>query len=449
MIDPSVYIKAVSTWLDHVSGGNHFLAVALFGVIAVVFRRTPLIIYNFIKRQLLFTVRMSTAYDTGAPRTMHELLSWHRQSRWAKYSKSIQLRDNGETEHERIITGIGRHFFFREGVLFWMSVSLAEQKGDGYGNQNNEMQIVVLTTFTWNQIKLRKLLLSLYTVDLECPPTYAIDTQGYHSGRFILTGHINKFYGAQKQMIDNVYYQEMYELIDRFVNNKQWYADNGIKHKEAFLLYGEPGTGKTTVFRHFCSIFNIPMVTCSPGQLSALRAELTMRKEPIAIVLEDIDTTSYLCADDPSTEEEDDKRSPLPYPYGRGFSANLSDRSIFLNFFDGITPLDNVLVFASTNHIEKIHSSVYRIGRFDHMYNISFPTMSKVAEILEWDYDDERMKIVREVNLRNYPLAILAQLRIARTPEETKQLLAKGEQFFKLEALSGVKYINQNDLDAA
>ena len=38
MIDPSIYIKAVSTWLDHVSGGNHFLAVALFGVIAVVFQ---------------------------------------------------------------------------------------------------------------------------------------------------------------------------------------------------------------------------------------------------------------------------------------------------------------------------------------------------------------------------------------------------------------------------
>ena len=53
---------------------------------------------------------------------------------------------------------------------------------------------------------------------------------------------------------------------------------------------------------------------------------------------------------------------------------NNYSRSAFLNFIDGLDGLDNTLVIATTNNVDKVdYALVNRPSRFDRMYNFELP----------------------------------------------------------------------------
>lgn len=435
-----------TAWINAVTGGNHFMAATVLMGITYLCRRIPFQIYSLINRQLFYVVNLTDSYDTnGASNTVKALFKWHQQSRWSKFSRNAQLRDHGDALEDRILTGVGRHFFMHKGVIFWMNISLYEPKSGSQGEVNR----VTIRTFIWNRNVIKDILLDIYPVNFDRPAIYSMTNNGGPYGPDAQEiGRIDSLYGNQKQMIDVDQYAEMDKIIDRFMNNRQWYIDNEVKYKETFLLYGEPGTGKSTLVRHFASRYNIPIIVAHPGQLTSLRAWLIQRSGiRVAVLLEDIDNSDMLCTT--GSEEEDEENDSIPagkrmaaLGYGRNMK---SDRSHYLNFFDGVAPLENVLVFKTTNHIEKLHSSIYRPGRVDHLFNISYPTHQKIAGILGWDFGDERMEVIRQYNLKDFPLAVLANLKRAQSVDEVKRILHKGKEFFALEKVSGIKYVRLED----
>lgn len=429
------FITQLTGWINTITGNNHFMAAAILTGLAIIARNVPRRIFEFINRQLFYVVNLTDSYDTnGATNTVRALFKWHQKSRWSKYSRNVQLRDSGDSLEDRILTGVGRHIFFHKGVFFWMNVSLHEPKS---GNQG-EVNRVTIRTFIWNRDTIKDILLDIYPVNFDKPAIYAI-SGGQFGSEGTEVGRIDVMYGEQKQMIDIEQYNEIDRITNRFVNNRQWYRDNSTKYKETFLLYGEPGTGKSTLVRHFASRYNLPVVIVTPTMLNSLNSWLISRQgQPIIVLLEDIDNSHMLHVED---NENENISTPESYNrYSNHARIVKSDRSVFLNFFDGVAPLENVLIFMTTNHIEKLHSSVYRPGRVDHLFNITYPTHEKIADILEWELSDPRMEIIRQYNLKDFPLAVLANLKRAVDVQEVKQLLHKGKEFFILEELSGVKY---------
>ena len=64
----------------------------------------------------------------------------------------------------------------------------------------------------------------------------------------------NMFFEEKESVLKNIHF---------FVNNKQWYYDNGIPYSIGFGLHGPPGTGKTSFFKCLANLTGRHLVVIS------------------------------------------------------------------------------------------------------------------------------------------------------------------------------------------
>lgn len=162
--------------------------------------------------------------------------------------------------------------------------------------------------------------------------------------------------------------QKLISFINRWEQNKEFYIKNGLTHKTGVLLYGEPGTGKSSVGRAIASYLNYQIHSIS---LTAFKnkAELLNRISMIppksVVLLEDIDCVIG--------SRKNDK-----------INTNDDLLSIVLNVLDGVLSPNDVIFIATTNHIEKLDKAFIREGRFDfklNMTNLDYSLAKQMCEL--------------------------------------------------------------------
>ena len=141
--------------------------------------------------------------------------------------------------------------------------------------------------------------------------------------------------------------------IDAFIANKSFYMDRQLLYKTGILLYGQPGTGKTSLVKAIATTYNrsivaVDMTVIKNIDLNKLTSSINYDEDKeYIILLEDIDTLFL-------TREGED--------------LNRDDQSIInklLQFLDSNTSPNNVIFIASTNHPERLDEAILREGRFD------------------------------------------------------------------------------------
>ena len=178
---------------------------------------------------------------------------------------------------------------------------------------------------------------------------------------------------VNKRTWDTLYLEKdlksnLQKIINTFTNNKQFYDDKEITYKTGILLYGPPGSGKSTIAKIIASSLNWNVVYISPA---AQYLPLHDMRNTV-ILIEDIDCFS-LENRDQGTEKK---------------NAFLSLHTL-LNYIDGTVSPTNCIFIATTNYIQKIDSALLRPGRFDHVLEI--PYMSK--ELAKEMVKDESINI--------------------------------------------------------
>jgi len=148
--------------------------------------------------------------------------------------------------------------------------------------------------------------------------------------------------------------EEVIAEIEKFWKLKDKFKRYGIMHKRGFLLYGPPGSGKTStveiVSQTLVKSGGLVILgnSASPQVLSLLLGHLRGIEpdRPIVVLLEDIDT--------------------IIHRYGE---------SETLALLDGETSIDNVVFLATTNYPEHLDGRVInRPSRFDRVVKIGMPT---------------------------------------------------------------------------
>lgn len=157
--------------------------------------------------------------------------------------------------------------------------------------------------------------------------------------------------------------------IQSFINSKRMYMDNNILYKRNYLLYGKPGTGKSSLIFALASEFNYKIKIIDLKSIRSIPDILQQisNEEKIFYVFEDIDALSTTFIEREESKVSDNvnekKESPRELVSDNHSSGlNLSD---ILNVMDGLYTPEGAICFFTTNHIEKLDKAFLRDGRMD------------------------------------------------------------------------------------
>jgi chaperone BCS1 len=178
--------------------------------------------------------------------------------------------------------------------------------------------------------------------------------------------------------------------ITHFKDNRDWYLDKGLPHKLTFMLEGIPGTGKTSMIKAIASEFGMNLCVINITHVSDTSIEAGFASVPdnSIVVIEDFDSSKITKSREVTQiTKEKDSTSEESMPTGLSLTG-------LLNALDGVNPLDNCLVFLTTNHKEQIDPAIYRKGRVDHSLYIGKVNGMDIRRYSERTYPDHDFSTV-------------------------------------------------------
>ncbi|EFC47198.1 predicted protein, partial [Naegleria gruberi] len=152
----------------------------------------------------------------------------------------------------------------------------------------------------------------------------------------------------------------------------------GLQPPRGILLYGIPGTGKTTLVRTLALSTNSTFIYCNVAQVYSPyvgEAERAIR-----------DIMSKARMMNPSVvffDEIDAIVGKRDFSMGGADSVSSRVLSTLLNEMDGIESTKNLLVVAATNRPDMIDSALMRPGRLEHLLHVPPPDKEAKESIFE------------------------------------------------------------------
>lgn len=136
--------------------------------------------------------------------------------------------------------------------------------------------------------------------------------------------------------------------IQEFVDSEEWYIEMGIPYKRSYLLFGPPGTGKSSLAQAVAAELkhSICFVNCSDNinDFNFNKLLNTAPKKSI-ILVEDVDSIF-------SERKNTEKNNQLTF-------------SGFLNAIDGVRSQEGRIIIMTTNFKERLDPALLRPGRTD------------------------------------------------------------------------------------
>lgn len=402
-----VFIKHLVAFVHDLTGGNQWLATAVFAGLAFVLRRTPEHLYDFLLKQLTATIRVVDKGVENKSQTIDAVLLYLRQNSSPSYQKTFSIQEDATSIEGRLISGLGYHWVKILNCLILVKLSPVH-------NNNGETRLMTMRTAFWNRPKLKDILGEIYPQRYDLPFIYEAD-----GGWFYKVATIPKLFGQQMQLIDDELYNRIDGIFDRFCNDADYYEKNQRLKKETFLLYGPPGTGKTNLFRHLASKYGLPVLLATPETLkSAIGQIKRTNMGRMIILLEDIVLTPAMSMGSLSA----------------GSTATTTDHVVreLLNELAGVKPLDDLIIVMTTNYIDKIPKEVYRPGRVDHLIEVNYPSKPTLIRTIGFNPSDQRYIYLNQLEVLDIPLDNILSIRNTNTLEEVVEIIAARDNYLKL-----------------
>ncbi|KAF8075248.1 P-loop containing nucleoside triphosphate hydrolase protein [Lyophyllum atratum] len=164
-----------------------------------------------------------------------------------------------------------------------------------------------------------------------------------------------------------------------FLCSEEWYAERGIPFRRGYLLHGVPGSGKTSLIHSLAGelgldiyVVSLSSKGMSDNTLTTLMGHVPSR---CILLLEDLDAafTRSVSRDSTSTGAPTASASTTTTTAETTDGSTLS-LSGLLNSLDGVAAAEGRLLFATTNHIERLDPALSRPGRMDVWVNFTHAT---------------------------------------------------------------------------
>ncbi|KAJ5703246.1 P-loop containing nucleoside triphosphate hydrolase protein [Penicillium malachiteum] len=157
-------------------------------------------------------------------------------------------------------------------------------------------------------------------------------------------------------IMDNELKSDVLKDVDDFLDQDMqgWYAERGIPYKRGYLLFGPPGTGKSSFSlslagKHELDIYTLQLSNISDSTLMKLFSDLPPH---CIVLLEDVDTAGVGRRDSVDADHDNESKSAVTL-------------SGLLNVLDGVSSQEGRILIMTTNHIEHLDEALIRPGRSD------------------------------------------------------------------------------------
>lgn len=372
-------------------------AVSLYGltVLGFLMRRVPKTIWDFLVAQCTTTLTMNNAtvnahYCINDER-FRAFMVWFQDSPWFKFSRALSL----QFKNDRVFSpaagpGYGRHFFFHKGRFFTFVKSRIESSGTSV-----EKESVTITTLGRNQQPIINLISEFIKVD---ETDSRIRAFTYAEGTWNLVGRLPPR-DIKTVVIEARQKAELMAELEFFFSNQKWYRDRGLAYKKTFVFHGSPGTGKTSLIKALACHYNrdVHILDITRVSGSGFSDAIRTANRGSFVVVEDFDSLPATHSRDGEVSDRvvrmDAKKSDTPVASGQAIKHSAEadvfemmggpSLSTILNTLQGIVELDDVVVFMTTNHLEKIDEALIRDSRVDDIYEISLLRDAEIAQYVD------------------------------------------------------------------
>jgi chaperone BCS1 len=176
--------------------------------------------------------------------------------------------------------------------------------------------------------------------------------------------------------------EEIINDLVKFKYGKEYYAKVGKAWKRGYLLFGPPGTGKSTMISAIANfmnydVYDLELTTVKNN--NDLKRLLIETSNKSIIVIEDIDCSLDLTGQrkkkkEKDNDENEEKLDPIKEAEKEDKEESKVTLSGLLNFIDGIWSAcgaERIIIF-TTNFVDKLDPALIRRGRMDKHIEMSY-----------------------------------------------------------------------------
>lgn len=355
----------ISNSLVEIFKSNQLLATATgvygAGVLTFLLRNIPSKIIEFLKRHLTTTMTI-----TSQNNIFHDTMKWFEREFKNKNFRTIKLSNGKYGYGEKTVKslGYGHHYFWWNKQLFLINLKKEEGNKTEY-----DKDTLTITKLGRNHKVFNTLIERFVKVEKDITKTevYKFDNEwNFAREQF-------------KRAFDSVFLEDykkdkIIKTLENFRNREDWYIKNGIPYQLGILLYGSPGTGKSSLIKALASHLDYKTYYIDSKSLHKLPSAISSLPNNVLLVIEDIDTNSVT-----HTRKGDNK---FEKPFNLDELNDLS-LSTILNSLDGFFSSHGRILIATTNHIKKLDPALIRAGRIDLKVEVGYVNKEILKQFID------------------------------------------------------------------